>query len=143
MNATAWTRALASATAAWLALTATAATLGLSPAGWPWIQSGTAAQDEVVLQAHQRQYSLLVMTAARGSEAGLQGVRVRVLDGARTLGLERVLSGPWLLVDLPPGRYEVAARYRGQQQREAVVMDAGEHQTLVFYFEPSGSMPAD
>jgi hypothetical protein len=137
--------ALAAAAAATglLALSAAAATPGVSPGGWPYIEGSTALQDEVVLQAHQRQYSLLVMTAARGDDTTLPGVRVRVLDGEQAAGFDRVLHGPWLLIDLPPGRYEVDASHRGLRQRQPVVIGAGDHQAMVFYFEQAGTAPAD
>ena len=120
-----------------------AATTGVTPNGWPYLAGGATAQDEVVLQAHERQYSLLVMTAGRTGDAALPGVRVRILDAGKAVPFDRVLPGAWLLVDLPSGRYEVDATYQGQRQRQPVVMDAGDHQAMVFYFEDAGLAPAD
>jgi hypothetical protein len=120
-----------------------AATPGVTPDGWRYILGGTAAQDEAVLHVHANQYSLLVMTAGRRGQAMLTGVRVRILDGGQAAPFDRVLPGTWLLVDVPAGRYEIDATCRSQQQRQPVVMSAGDHQAMVFYFEDTGEDPAD
>lgn len=136
--------ALAAAVSALLAVNvATAASHGISPGGWPYLESGTAPQDELLLHAHQRQYSLLLMTAGRRGGTELNGVRVRILGPGADLGFDRVLAGAWLLIDLPPGRYEVVATYQGHPQRQPLEMAAGERQAMVFYFDTAGPAPAD
>jgi hypothetical protein len=97
----------------------------------------------LLLQAHQRQYSLLLMTAGRRSGTELNGVRVRILGPGADLGFDRVLAGAWLLIDLPPGHYEVATTHRGYPQRQRLEMAAGERQAMVFYFDEVGPAPAD
>ncbi len=136
--------ALAAAVPALLALgVATAASSGLSVGGWPYLEGGTAPQDELLLQAHQRQYSLLLMTARRGGGAELNGVRVRILGPGADLGFDRVLAGAWLLIDLPPGRYRVGATHQDYRQHQRLEMAAGERQAMVFYFDEADSAPAD
>lgn len=136
--------ALAAAVSALFALgVATAASSGLSPGGWPYLEGGTASQEELLLQAHQRQYSLLLMTAGRRGGAELNGVRVRILALGTDPGFDRMLAGAWLLIDLPPGRYEVAATRRGYPQRQRLEMHAGERQALVFYFDEADPPAAD
>ena len=137
-------RPLAAAVSALLALgVAAAATSGVSTAGWPYLEGGTAPQDELLLQAHQRQYSLLLMTAGRLDGTGLNGVRVRIVGPGAAVGLDRVLAGAWLLIDLPPGRYEIAAAHQGRPQRQHLEIDAGERRAMVFYFEQAELAPAD
>lgn len=134
----------ATAVLALLALgVATAASYGVSTGGWPYLEGGMAPQDELLLQAHQRQYSLQLMTAGRRGGTELNGVRVRILGPGADVGFDRVLAGAWLLIDLPPGRYEVAATHQGYPQRQHLEMAAGERQAMVFYFDEAGPAPAD
>lgn len=136
--------ARAAAVPALLALgIATAASSGVSAGGWPYLEGGTAPQDELLLQAHQRQYGLLLMTAGRRGGTELDGVRVRIFGSGTAPGFDRVLAGAWLLIDLPPGRYEVAATHHGYAQRQRLDMAAGERQAMVFYFDEAGPAPAD
>ncbi|WP_298233330.1 hypothetical protein [uncultured Azohydromonas sp.] len=135
---------LAAAVSALLALgVATAASSGVSDGGWPYLEGGTAPQDEWLLLAHQRQYSLLLMTAGRRGGTDLNGVRVRIVGPGADEGFDRVLAGAWLLIDLPPGRYEVTATHQRDPQHQHLEMAAGEHQAMVFYFGEVGPAPAD
>ncbi|NML17663.1 hypothetical protein [Azohydromonas caseinilytica] len=120
-----------------------AATAGVTPAGWAYVEGGPAPQDELVLQARRAQYNLLVMSAGRVSAEPVLNMRVRVsADGGRP-AFTRVLSGPWLLLNLPAGRYEVEASARGQVQRQPVAIVLGEPVALVFYVDDAAVPPAD
>ena len=122
---------------------AAAATSGFTPGGADFIVGGQQPQDDAVLRQRRGQYSLLVMTAARAADRGPAEVRLRVLDARRRVVFARALPEPWLLIDLPAGRYEVEAASRGQVQRQPVTLAAGDHQAMVFYFGGAGMMPAD
>lgn len=94
------------------------------------------------MQDQRRQYSFLLTTAIKRSGAYLSGVRVRIVDaGNRKSVLEHTLDGPWPFITLPPGRYEVEARYREsegspeQTIRKTTDLRPGEHHRMMLYFE--------
>lgn len=94
------------------------------------------------MQAQRDRYSLWVITAAKGSGAYLADVNVRITDAGKKQVLEHAMAGPWLLVDLPPGRYEVEASFRGERHSRATRIEAGDRHQIVFYFDvPAETLP--
>jgi hypothetical protein len=67
-----------------------------------------------------------------GHEAYLAGNRVTIRDGSGTTLVDTVAGGPFLLADLPPGRYIVVASKDGYSESRAVDLKPGEHQRIVF-----------
>lgn len=130
---------LLGAACAALALGAGAAvTMGLSPAGWHFVEGGADARDEAQLLAQRAQHNLLLMVADRADPGrAVQGVHVRISAAAQHPGYDRALSGSWLLVDLPGGRYDVDLLHRGRLQRQPLSIDADERPALVFYVDAS------
>lgn len=98
--------------------------------------SGGIGQAEVKgLEAERDKYSLWVITAARVSGAYLSDVPIRIVDAANRTVFDRKLDGPWLLIDLAPGKYIVEATYRGQTQRRTTSIQHGDHHQVVFHFD--------
>ena len=56
------------------------------------------------------------MVFARPGGEYLADVRVRITRPDGTLVYEHPSAGPWLLIDLPPGRYRVQAEQGGQSR---------------------------
>ena len=79
------------------------------------------------------QYSLKVVAAARERSQFLADVRVVIRRGSEVV-LEAVMDGPWLLADLPPGRYVVAAEFRGEWLEQRLDLPPDGHRELVFVF---------
>jgi hypothetical protein len=77
------------------------------------VRSGGASVDEFAeLNRHAADYSLKLILAAKRSGAYLADVDVVVRSlPSRNVVLEHRSEGPLVLAALPPGRYEVTARY--------------------------------
>ena len=78
---------------------------------------------------------LWIMTAARTSGAHLADVDVAIVNDKGERVFERHLDGPWLMIDLPLGRYEVHARTGEQAQSRITTIHPGDHHQIVFYFD--------
>jgi hypothetical protein len=95
-----------------------------TPAGHALLSGGITAGDRASMSAERQQYSLWVATVAKPSGAYLADAALRITDlKTKAVVLERKMEGPWLLVALPPGRYEVSASLReaGEDQPQQLV----------------------
>ncbi len=110
-------------------------TLGKTPGGAAFAMGGTSAEDLVALERQKDHYSLWVTTAARGTGAYLADVQLKIHDAKKQLVFNQPLTGPWLFIDLPLGRYEVEAAFRGQPQTRITQIHPGDHHQLMFYFD--------
>jgi hypothetical protein len=126
--------ALAIASAAF-SVTATAMTTGQTARGGPFVSGGIGESEIVALDAQRDRYSLWVITAAKVSGAYLADVRVRITDEKKALVLEHTMAGPWMLVDLPLGRFTVEASYGDQTFTRATTIHAGDRHQMVFHFD--------
>lgn len=133
-------RLLVFATAAAGACSATALTRGMTADGAPFVEGGIGADETSALDAQRDQYSLWLITAVRVSGAYLADVQLRIADERGRMVLERQMTGPWLLVNLPLGRYQLQASYRGQTLRRTTTIHAGDHHQVIFHFSVEGEM---
>lgn len=106
--------------------------------------SGGIGEDEIAQLSEERaRHSLWLITAAKGSGAYLSDAIVRITDSRGRRVFDRSLAGPWLLVDLLPGKYAVDVMYDGIAQNRTVVVRSGAApRQLVFYFDvPAEVLP--
>lgn len=113
---------------------AAGADIGITNDGHAYVVGGVGEAEAVRLERARGDFALSVVTAASGSGAYLVGVRVRVIDEQSRLLLDQLLGGPWLLIDLPPGKHWVEATYRDHTQVKTTTIHAGDHHQMVFYF---------
>ena len=87
---------------------------------------GGIGEDEVTLMKGERsRYTLQVTTAQRDTGAYLADARVRITNAASQVVFDQPLSGPILMIDLPPGRYEVSVAYQGREQHQSATVGKG------------------
>jgi hypothetical protein len=93
---------------------------------------------------HQRRegFSLWVITAAR-SGAHLANARVTIRDASQRVVFDGRLDGPWLFIDLPLGRYEVAATVGGQTQTRWSTIHPEDRHQVFFYFDTGDLVSPD
>ena len=99
--------------------------------GVGWRESQALLQDRdnhpLSVELYQRDAGHDVYTA---------GAEVKVLNPQGSPVLQAASDGPFLLADLPPGRYTVVATPDGQTYRKAVVVHEGANARAVFVFGP-------
>jgi len=116
---------------------------GRTSDGWPYVEGGVGRDEIETLQLERQKYSLWVVTAARKSGAYLTDVTLSVTDARQRLVFERQLLSPWMLIDLPPGRYDAVASYNGEVLRRTTTIHRGDHHQLVFYFNVDADVLPD
>ncbi len=107
---------------------------GTTAEGRAFVSGGVSDEEQVSLHAQREQFSLWVITAAKASGAYLSDVQVKVTDSQEQVVFDAPLEGPWLMIDLPLGRYVVEARLNGETQRHITTIHPGDHHQAFFYF---------
>lgn len=88
------------------------------------------------LKSEHERFSLWAITAAKGSGAYLADANVRIENlKSGQVAFDSALDGPFLMIDLPAGRYRVEARYHDEVQRRPVHIGPASHRQVVFYFD--------
>ena len=133
---------LAAASLILLAPCTNAMTSGQSPQGWAFVEGGVGQTETQDMESKRDKYSLWVMTAARTSGAHLADVEVTIVNDKGEPVFVQKLDGPWLMINLPLGRYEVRSRYGQETQARTTTIHPGDHHQIVFYFNvPAELMP--
>lgn len=114
--------------------TAQAIQQGATAQGHRYAFGGVSDEELASLHAQRERFSLWVITAAKKSGAYLADVRVKVTDAQQRVVFDMALDGPWLLIDLPLGRYVVEARLNGETQQQVTTIHPGDHHQVFFYF---------
>ncbi len=105
----------------------------------PFISGGVSIEEVEALEQQRNDYRLWLVTAAAGSGAWLAGAQTVVRDSRGSVVLETVLSGPYLMVDLAPGRYTIDVTLEGQRRTQTVSVGSSGTRQVVMYFDS----PAD
>ncbi|MDH4060690.1 MAG: hypothetical protein OEU94_07745 [Aquincola sp.] len=120
---------------------------GKTDDGFAFLSGGITVKDRTTMYAERDRYRLWVATVAKVSGAYLSDAQLRIvsLDGKRVV-LERTMDGPWFLIDLPKGRYEITATSRpegadaAQTETARVSIPAAGLRQAVFRFASSAQV---
>lgn len=78
--------------------------------GYAYLSGGITVSDRRTMRDERNDYTLWVATVAKPSGAFLSDAQLSITKaGAKQPLFERIMDGPWLMLALPPGRYEVKA----------------------------------
>lgn len=127
-------RLVAAALLAPLAVAHAAITEGTAADGRRYVTGGIGSEEVAALQGQAAGYSLQLITAARGG-AYLADAHVRIVGPGNNVVLDTTIGGPWLLIDLPGGRYTVRATHSGRTVERGLTITAGKPQRVVLHFD--------
>jgi cytochrome c553 len=108
---------------------------GVVADGRHFVSGGVSEEERETLSAQRESHSLWIVTALRKTGEYLSAVRLTVTDAQHKVVFDAALDGPWLLIDLPVGKYSVEARFEGQVQQRATTIHPGDHHQAIFYFD--------
>jgi hypothetical protein len=100
-----------------------------------YASGGIGLTEREQMQAMLGDYSLKLMFAIEGSGAYVSGVSVTLSQAGEPV-FEVNDVGPWLLVKLPAGPYQVAARSSAKTVEAAVTVPQSGHAEAVLRFPP-------
>jgi hypothetical protein len=95
--------------------------------GVPYVSGGIGSDESAALKAQFPKYALALTFASvqNGHNVFLASVPVQIRDASGATMLDVTTEGPYLLVDVPPGKYEVIATNGGKEQRASLQVTAG------------------
>jgi hypothetical protein len=115
-----------------------------TPDGIAFMEGGIGADEVGVMLAQRSAYSLAIRLAAERSGAYIADAQLRILDAAGKVRFEREVHAPWLLIDLPPGRYVIEAVHDSEVRRRTLTIAPRDHREAVLYFTvPGETRPHD
>lgn len=86
---------------------------GQTTGGLDYLSGGVTVGDRVKMKAERTAYSLWVTTVAKPSGAYMSDAQLRIVDlKDQSTVVDRKMDGPWFMVALPAGRYQVQATLR-------------------------------
>lgn len=97
-----------------------------------YLTGGVGSDESAAIKAARDSYSLTLTLAgkAEGRDVYLSSVPVTIRDASGKTVLEVTTSGPYLLADLPAGRYDISAQYAGEEKKTSATLVAGKPQRL-------------
>lgn len=101
-----------------------------SPGQVPFLCVGVGAEQREL--AANTPYSLKLMYAEPDGHY-LADVTTRITDGSGAVVLYLICGGPWLLVDLPAGNYQVEASFEGQTKTQSVTVGQSQREQLITF----------
>ncbi len=108
---------------------------GTTDLGSAYISGGIGADEQSALKDEGKGFGLAILAAEAGTGNYLADVRIHIRDAQAREVLDTLMDGPWLLVDLPAGRYEVEATRNHRMQKHTVSFLARGHAETIFYFD--------
>jgi hypothetical protein len=117
--------------------------------GFDLLSGGMTVDDRVTMHAERERYGLWVATVAKPSGAYLADAGLRIVQlKDNAVVLERKMEGPWLMVALPEGKYEINATFMadGAEKAQAITMRAsvpkkGQRQAVLRFDSPAAVAP--
>lgn len=100
--------------------------------GTAFITGGIGEEELAQINAARTDFNVRLLMAEKAG-AYVTGVRIVIVDGKGKTVLEAGSAGPYLLVKLPKGKYQINASYEGRSQDRRLEV-GGSAQTLSFYW---------
>jgi|GEM_PF-1093611 len=110
--------------------------------GITYVSGGVGESEASLMKALANDYQLeIVFVQKLGQrEEYIADVSVQFLDHHLNSLLNIQTDGPYLLADMPKGRYLITAEYEGVVKKQWVTLTGGKHQKLVFWWPISESL---
>lgn len=105
-----------------------------SEAGIDYVTGGVGIPERKAMETIQEMYSLKCVFAKENGSY-LSGLRVKILDESDKTLVNTVIDGPWILADLPPGEYVIAASHDGNTKTRRVFVNGNGLNVLRYYWK--------
>ena len=114
---------------------ALALTEGLTAQGLPYVTGGITDDERSALAVSSDPHTLRVVTVTRERGEYLADARVVIANADGQQLLDTRLDGPFLQVELAPGRYTVDVEFERQSMQKEVSVASHVSRELVFAFD--------
>ena len=99
-----------------------------------YVSGGIGIDEEQAMQAEMSKFPLSLEFAERASpkDVHLAAIGVKIQDRAGKTELDTIADGPFLFVQLPPGKYQITADRDGKTETRDVTIAANKPERLFF-----------
>jgi hypothetical protein len=99
-----------------------------------FMSGGIGLDESTAMKQAQSQYPLSMLFIAKSSPRDVYtaDVSVTIKDAQGNTQLDTVTEGPYLLADLPSGKYTVTAEYNGRTETRNATVVTGQPRKLTF-----------
>jgi hypothetical protein len=98
-----------------------------------YLAGGVGEDEKEEITRRQKDYSLRILTAQRGSGNFIADAQVTILRGRDQI-FTAVMDAPYLLVALDPGTYTVRVEFQGKpQERRVSIRPRGQAQLYLYW----------
>ncbi|MDP3677850.1 MAG: carboxypeptidase-like regulatory domain-containing protein [Methylotenera sp.] len=101
-----------------------------------YISGGIGKSEAAAMRSIAKDYALEIVFVQKQKqiEEFLAEVNVQIQDAQQNIVLDVITDGPYLLANLPQGRYLVVAEYDGNVKQQWVRVGINKHQKIVFWW---------
>ncbi|OGV76585.1 MAG: hypothetical protein A3I83_02395 [Methylotenera sp. RIFCSPLOWO2_02_FULL_45_14] len=101
-----------------------------------YISGGVGKSEAAAMRSIAKDYALEIVFVQKQkqTEEFLAEVNVQIKDTQQNIVLDVITDGPYLLANLPQGRYLVVAEYDGNVKQQWVRVGINKHQKIVFWW---------
>ncbi len=105
----------------------------------PYMSAGVGEDRSSPTPQGPEPWTVKMVFAEKESRSYVSEVEVQILDAAGKELVNAFSDGPWFLVALPEGAYELLATYNNSTEKQHVEIKDDKMKTLYFFFSESGS----
>jgi hypothetical protein len=105
--------------------------------GISYISGGVGEEESQAILAEAKQWPLLLELSQLENGRGIWifGAKIKILNINNQLAFDAQADGPYILINLPVGQYQIEATYQGVIQRKAVNIQASAPQKLAIFWK--------
>lgn len=104
-----------------------------------YLTGGIGKAESVAMRANAKNYALEIIFVEKfgALEAYLSEVKLQIIDTSKNTLLDMDTKGPYFLANLPQGKYQVTAEYKGTVKTQLVSISKKKHSKLIFWWPTS------
>ena len=105
--------------------------------GISYISGGVGEEESKAILAEAKQWPLLLELSQLENGRGIWifGAKIKILNSQNKVMFDAQADGPYILVNLNAGQYQIEASYQGVTQKRAVSIQASAPQKLAIFWK--------
>lgn len=105
--------------------------------GISYISGGVGEEESQAILAEAKQWPLLLELSQLENGHGIWifGAKIKILNSRRQVMFDAQADGPYILINLNVGQYQIEASYQGVTQKRAVSIQASAPQKLAIFWK--------
>ena len=105
--------------------------------GIAFITGGVGDEESAAILAEAKQWSLLLELSQIENGRGMWifGAQIKVLNSLQKVIFNAQADGPYMLINLTPGNYQIVGTYQGVEQRRALTVKADASQKINLFWK--------